>query len=581
MKKSSLKKIKKSFKIIIWIIVLLTTIISAYSLTFSEIMYNPQGSDTGREWIELSNPTCDNLEEYKLFENNINHNINIYSDGECEYPIICDDCELFRKEYNTSSIIYESSFTLSNTGEYIGLKLNGTIIDSLNYSDVNGIEGMSITLNYNWENTIPTPGYFILQNNETNTSTNMTINASMNITTNFTVNITINTTINETVNQTINVTLNNTYNITINETINMTTNQTINSTKNMTINATQNQSINSTLNETIVENSPTNICSINLGIRLKEDKLIYYNKESIKFYNTINVSPNQKSEYVIEYWVEDIYGNILKNKLQTSNLNEKTYTPAINDKTTGVIVRNQLINISCNGTTQTNILNDSSEKILIIKNQEYKEKECEKCEKTSSTVSSSQSRDNSELSISISDNIIEIDAYRGDDRKYVINSYVKNDKNRKIADLVKLNLEKYSGVNIELGLELDSCGEFDVFAEGLGFLESQKYYKECEKENINKKISGEINEKNVSNKSITQENNISISEKSLGQKSSINKMNPETNISKFFHEPLITGDIIYKSKNEKTKDYSLIGILVLISGTAIYIIYKAIIRKNH
>ena len=286
----------------------------------------------------------------------------------------------------------------------------------------------------------------------------------------------------------------------------------------------------------------------------------------------MSVSPNYKIEYYIEYWIEDIYGNILKNNLQTSNLNEKSYTTSVNEKTVAIIIKNRLINISCNDSVQTNLDNYSSEKIIIIKNPEYKEKECDKCEKcestSSSTIFGSQSRENSELRISINDEIIEIDAYRGDDRKYVINSYVKNDKNRKIANLAKLTLEKYSSVNIELGLELDTCGEFDIYAEGMGFLESSKYYKECTQDFLI-----ENNKKVVSNTSETYENDFSTSNNGIEHPA------VKTNISQFFHEPLITGNIVYESKNEKTKDYSLIGILVLLSGTAIYLIYKKIFKK--
>jgi hypothetical protein len=343
-------------------------------------------------------------------------------------------------------------------------------------------------------------------------------------------------------------------------------NQTNNITTNTTINVTQNQTINITLNETLPENDSKELCNISLGIRIKDDKLIYYNKETIKFYNILNMSPYCKSEYVIEYWIEDVYGNILKSKVQTSNLNEKSYTPSVSERTVAIIIRNEILNFTCNDSTQTNIINGSSEKILIIKNPDYTEKECKKCETCASDIpASNDMQTDSELNLEIKDGSIIIDSYRGDDRKYVVNAYIKNDKNRKVADLVKFSLEKYSGVNIELPL-LDACGEFKVFAEGLGFVESKEYGVDCKNDTINKEF--------VSNMTETFEKDLSIKDENA------QKQDIKTNVSEFFHDPLITGNIIYESKNEKTKDYSLIGIIVLIAGIIIYIAYKTIIHKR-
>lgn len=520
MKKRVLRKIRRALKRIIIIIFFIITIASAYSLSFSEIMYNPQGSDTGREWIELSNPECEDLEEYGIFENNINHRITMYSDGTCDYPIICDDCVLLLNEYNVSSRIYESSFTLGNTGEYLGLRLNGTIVDSINYTGMENIEGMSITRYDGWINTLPTPGYFVLQNNSMNGSIN-------NLT-----NTTLNMTINETINMTINITTNETINITANITLNNITNE--------------------------------NMCNITLGIRIKEDKPIYYNKESIKFYNTLNVSPGHKIEYTIEYWVEDIYGNILKSNVQTSNLNEKSYTPSVDEKTVAIAIKNQLINITCNNSMQTNIINGTAEKIIIVKNLDYKEKECDECDKCEKSESENGLEEESRLGVELNEDVLEIDAYRGNDRKYVVSAEMKNENNRKVADLLKISLEKYSGAIIELPLQKEECGQFSINTEGLGIVDSKTYSIECD-EDI-------LKEENRSVRSIVQ--------KASGNNDASRAENLTKNVSQFFHEPLITGQIVYESKNEKTKEYSLIGILILLTGTGIYSLYRMILSKK-
>ncbi len=524
MKKKLFRRIKKILKKITIAIFFIMTITSAYSLNFSEIMYNPQGSDTGREWIELSNPECEDLEEYGLFENNINHRMTMYSDGTCDYPIICDDCLLLLNEYNISSRTYESSFTLSNTGEYLGLSLNNTIIDSINYTGMENIEGMSITRYDGWIHTLPTPGYFVLQNDPINNSTNNITNASLNITVNETINITIN------------------------ETINVTSNETINITANLTTDDAVNESA----------------CNITLGIRIKDDRSVYNNKESIKFYNTINASLGYKIEYSIDYWVEDIYGNMLKSNVQTSNLNEKSYTPSVDERTVVIVIKNQLANITCNKSTQVNIVNSSAEKIIIVKNLDYREKECDKCNKCEKYESENGLDEGSRLNIELKEDILEIDAYRGDDRKYVVNAELKNEKNRKVAGLLKMRLEKYSGTIIELPLPKEECGDFSIITEGLGIVDSKTYSIECDDDTLKEE-----------NRSIQ-----SMAQKTPGDGRTSITENHTKNISQFFHEPSITGQVVYESKNEKTKEYGLIGIIVLVSGTALYALYRIILHKK-
>lgn len=528
MKKIFVKKskniLKKILKKIFLIIILLTTIWVANSLQFSEVMYNPQGSDTGREWIELSNPECENLGKYKLVENNINHNIMLYSEGVCDYIIICDDCARFLDDYNVSSALYESSFTLSNTGEFIALTYNDSIIDYVNYTGMENIEGMSISRHDGyWIHSTPTPGEPIIMN------------------------ATINQTLNQSDNQTTNITLNQTSNQTINNTINNTGN-------NYTGNITQ---IN------ITENIEK--CNVTIGIKIKEEKDIYYNKDPIKFYNTINVTPSQKTEFYIEYWIEDIYGNILKNKVQTNNLNEKTYTPNINEKTVVALFKNRIINLTC-VSGEENIINETSEKIIIIKNPEYKEKECEKCPKCDSEIYVEKE---SQLKTSIEENILKIEAYRGNDRKYVINTAIKNEKKRNIMTPIRIGLEKYSGMTIDIPIMIGSCGEYRIITEGLGFIEEKEYLIECE--NVDEKELKKEDEKN------SDENiKIELEKQDMGQKES----KTTENVSQFFHNR-ITGETIYESRNEETKKYSLMGTIVLIAGSTIYTAYKLFIAKKN
>ena len=113
-------------------------------IIFTEIMYDPPGTDTGREWIEVYNSGTDSVDltTYKLFENNVNHKITEHSGGKIlapgKYAIIADNVEKFLIDFPNLAgtiIIFDSAFSLNNTGEDFSLiDSAGVAIDTISYS---------------------------------------------------------------------------------------------------------------------------------------------------------------------------------------------------------------------------------------------------------------------------------------------------------------------------------------------------------------------------------------------------------------------------------------------------------------
>lgn len=123
------------------IMLILTSYIKVSALYISEIMYDPNGADTGREWIEIYNDTISsvNLTTWKLLENGTNHSISSYSGGDSipanKYAIIADNPAKFLADFPSyQGVLYDSVFSLINSGEELVLKNNsGTAIDTINY----------------------------------------------------------------------------------------------------------------------------------------------------------------------------------------------------------------------------------------------------------------------------------------------------------------------------------------------------------------------------------------------------------------------------------------------------------------
>jgi len=143
---------------------------STGSIVITEIMYDLPGSDTGREWIEVKNNNSADvdLSTYKFFEDDTNHKLESFQ-GEPildsgSFAIIADDPSKFLIDWpNFSGAIFDSSFSLSNTGEALTLKdENSNIVDEVNYVSLWGASGNGKSLQRKIDSSfieeLPTPG---------------------------------------------------------------------------------------------------------------------------------------------------------------------------------------------------------------------------------------------------------------------------------------------------------------------------------------------------------------------------------------------------------------------------------------
>ncbi len=141
------------------------------SPVFTEIMYDLEnGSDSGREWVEVQNIVNSNvvLGTYKLFENKVNHDIKYVrgnrSLAKGEYAIIAVDGNKFLTDHpDFSGNLFDSSFSLSNTEETLILRDAKLLdVDFVTYTSTQGASGNGNSLQRNsrgvWIENSPTPG---------------------------------------------------------------------------------------------------------------------------------------------------------------------------------------------------------------------------------------------------------------------------------------------------------------------------------------------------------------------------------------------------------------------------------------
>jgi len=164
-----LGSISKSFVVLFFILVLFSpvSVVSA-QVIMTEIMYDLEGTDTGREWIELYNTGSSgvDLADWKLFEANTNHRLTtqnasvIPSQG---FAIIADNTAKFLVDNPSfSGVLFDSTFSLSNEGETLILRDgSGSDIDSITYFSSMGAIGDGNSLQKSgseWVAALPTVG---------------------------------------------------------------------------------------------------------------------------------------------------------------------------------------------------------------------------------------------------------------------------------------------------------------------------------------------------------------------------------------------------------------------------------------
>lgn len=143
--------------------------IASASFEITEVMYDLDGTDTGREWVEVYNSGSESSDfsHWYFFSDNTKHSLvpesesNIPAGG---YAVITQDVSKFKADWpNYSGLIFDSSWTgLNNDGETIALKdpdLN--IISQISFTSGQGGGGDGNSLqkvNGSWVGGIPTPG---------------------------------------------------------------------------------------------------------------------------------------------------------------------------------------------------------------------------------------------------------------------------------------------------------------------------------------------------------------------------------------------------------------------------------------
>ncbi len=166
-------KLTQLIKLVFFLLgILLPLCTVSANVIFNEIMYDlAEGSDGGREWIEVYNNGAQGVDisGWRLYEAETNHKINLFGDNGSfiipagGYAVIADNPSNFLTDWPSfSGTVFDSSFSLNNTGEELAIHdadLNN--VDSVFYTSDWGAAGDGNSLQKvggEWLAAGPTPG---------------------------------------------------------------------------------------------------------------------------------------------------------------------------------------------------------------------------------------------------------------------------------------------------------------------------------------------------------------------------------------------------------------------------------------
>ena len=203
----------------------------------------------------------------------------------------------------------------------------------------------------------------------------------------------------------------------------------------------------------------------NVSINVSTGKTFYNNSEQIKIYNKLN---NDSFFYTIEYWIEDLFGTIIKEKYNTTNQNQKTYTPHIAELDRIYVVNNRIAELGCNNTAEKT----ADRKFIFILGADA---ELKSNNESNITIKSIKYKSGNSAKFGEIINA-ELELYKGNTLKKVVYVFIEDEKGKDVSQKTKLALsKKYSNHHITVPVQLKpNCNKnyenssYILVVEGLG-----------------------------------------------------------------------------------------------------------------
>jgi len=243
-----------------------------------------------------------------------------------------------------------------------------------------------------------------------------------------------------------------------------------------------------------------------LHMNIWTDEFLYSIGQSIKF------KIETDDSYI--YWVEDLFGNYVKNKVNSSSKSEKSFTPNFNEQEKVFVIKAK------------NECNNTAEKIVVFRGENVTKK-------------------NTSISLSIPENVeysknfyVDIKGYKGNSQKTLISIWLEKDE-KKVSEITKTYIEdQETDFKQKLPINFKKLdyekGDYYLVLDGLGITIREKTNIVGEEKSLDK--SSTKDEKNIEQKS---ENTPEITGFYTRKQKFEEKINVYVNINKYSDEDIL------------------------------------------
>ena len=173
------------------------------------------------------------------------------------------------------------------------------------------------------------------------------------------------------------------------------------------------------------------LCDIGLEINPANQTIFYENGQAVKFTPEIN---DETFPFVIEYWIEDLFKNIVKEKFNTTNTHQKSWTADIEEEDRVLFIK-AIAHPSCN---DTNLTDNVAESMFLVANNEGEEISASSADEMNSAINITEI---SPQPVSFGGVVkADVEIYKNSTNKYSVSAWAE--KNGKvISEKTKINLK--------------------------------------------------------------------------------------------------------------------------------------------
>ena len=187
--------------------------------------------------------------------------------------------------------------------------------------------------------------------------------------------------------------------------------------------------------------------AVQCGISISLSRRLFDQGEKVSF----KVLAEPTKDFIVRYWIEDLSGKTVKKAVESTNMNQRSWTPPKQPGT--YIILAELIHANCSDTGASELIAVRGEATQAETDPSLVIEPVQAQVKAGAFV---QAR---------------LQAYRGSSKSSVVEVYLTDGKKR-LTETAKLQLEQNSGVSAALPLYVKSdlaSGNYTLVAEGLGF----------------------------------------------------------------------------------------------------------------